>query len=90
MPRVYVAVKWPCPLPSSDPAPPACSCVLDSDGTPVLLYTGVRLRSNESAGELPPPEQDLGMVWIETQLAAVPEDPGKAARRQRWCLGQRC
>ncbi|KAL4420475.1 hypothetical protein ABPG75_010131 [Micractinium tetrahymenae] len=51
------------------------SCVLDSDGTPVLLYTGVRLRSNESAGELPPPEHDLGMVWIETQLAAVPEDP---------------
>ena len=53
-----------------------CSCVLDSDGTPVLLYTGVRLRSNLEAGPLPPPEHDLGMVWIETQLAAVPEDPG--------------
>ena len=54
-----------------------CSCVLDSDGTPVLLYTGVRLRSNLEAGPLPPPEQDLGMVWIETQMAAVPEDPGR-------------
>ncbi len=51
--------------------------MLDSDGTPVLLYTGVRLRSNLEAGPLPPPEQDLGMVWIETQLAAVPEDPGE-------------
>ena len=58
--------------------PPACrcSCVLDSDGTPVLLYTGVRLRSNTEAGPLPPPEHDLGMVWVESQLAAVPEDPG--------------
>jgi hypothetical protein len=52
------------------------SCVLDSDGTPVLLYTGVRLRSNVEAGPLPPPEHDLGMVWVESQLAAVPEDPG--------------
>ena len=50
--------------------------MLDSDGTPVLLYTGVRLRSNTEAGPLPPPEQDLGMVWVESQLAAVPEDPG--------------
>ncbi|KAL4855527.1 Acid beta-fructofuranosidase 4 [Chlorella vulgaris] len=50
-------------------------CVLDSDGTPVLLYTGVRLRSNVEAGPLPPPEHDLGMVWVESQLAAVPEDP---------------
>lgn len=57
------------------------SCVLDSDGTPVLLYTGVRLRSNLEAGPLPPPEQDLGMVWVESQLAAVPEDPGAWAGR---------
>ena len=31
-------------------------------GEPVLLYTGVRLRSNAEAGPLPPPEHDLGMV----------------------------
>lgn len=35
----------------------------------------MRLRSNTSAGPLPPPEHDLGMVWIESQCAAVPEDP---------------
>ena len=58
--------------------------MLDSDGTPVLLYTGVRLRSNLEAGPLPPPEHDLGMVWVESQLAAVPEDPGE------WCAGWRC
>ncbi|EFN52585.1 hypothetical protein CHLNCDRAFT_58794 [Chlorella variabilis] len=34
------------------------------------------LRCNLEAGPLPPPEHDLGMVWVESQLAAVPEDPG--------------
>lgn len=50
-------------------------CTIDASGRPVLLYTGVRLRSNDAAGPLPPEEHDLGMVWIETQCAAVPEDP---------------
>lgn len=51
-------------------------CIVDpSSGRPVILYTGVRLRSNASAGPLPPPEHDLGMVWIESQCAAVPADP---------------
>ena len=46
-----------------DPPPVAGSCVLDCEtGEPVLLYTGVRLRSNAEAGPLPPPEHDLGMV----------------------------
>lgn len=62
--------------PRGPPHRPRRSCVLDSDGTPVILYTGVRLRSNLEAGPLPPPEQDIGMVWVESQLAAVPEDPG--------------
>lgn len=43
-------------------------------GKPMILYTGVRLRSNHEAGNLPPPDQDLGMVWIESQCAAVPAD----------------
>ena len=50
-------------------------CVQHHDtGKPMILYTGVRLRSNHDAGNLPPPEQDLGMVWIESQCAAVPAD----------------
>lgn len=34
----------------------------------------MRLRSNPDCGPLPPAEQDLGMVWIESQCVAVPED----------------
>lgn len=49
-------------------------CVIDSSGRPMIMYTGVRLRSNASAGPLPPIEHDLGMVWIESQCIAVPED----------------
>ena len=46
---------------------------IDSDGLPVLLYTGVRLRSNAEAGPPPPPEHDLQLPFVESQLAAVPE-----------------
>jgi hypothetical protein len=48
-----------------------------TDASPPLAApcAGVRLRSNLEAGPLPPAEHDLGMVWVETQLAAVPEDP---------------
>lgn len=60
-------------------------CVVGGDGAPVLLYTGVRLRSNETAGPPPPPEHDLGLVWIETQMAAVPEDPGRQPGPCRRC-----
>lgn len=31
--------------------------------------------SNLEAGSPPPHERDLGLVWIESQCAAVPEDP---------------
>ena len=51
-------------------------CVVDADGTPVILYTGVRLRSNPECGDLPPPECDLNLPFIESQLSAVP-DPGE-------------
>lgn len=50
-------------------------CVINSAGEPIILYTGVRLRSNTEAGPLPPQEHDLGMVWIESQCIAVLEDP---------------
>ena len=50
--------------------------VIGSDGLPVLLYTGVRLRSNAEAGPPPPPEHDLQLPFVESQLAAVPESPG--------------
>jgi len=50
-------------------------CIHDDEGKPMILYTGVRLRSNHEAGTLPPEDQDLGMVWIESQCAALPEDP---------------
>jgi len=49
-------------------------CVVGEDGRPVILYTGVRLRSNHETGPLPPGDQDLGMVFIESQCAAVPAD----------------
>ena len=41
-----------------------CS-VVDTDGTPTILYTGVRLRSNPSCGPLPPAECDLNLPFIE-------------------------
>ena len=47
-------------------------CVVDDDGTPVILYTGVRLRSNPECGELPPSECDLNLPFIESQLIAKP------------------
>ena len=52
----------------------------------MLLYTGVRLRSNLEAGPLPPPEHDLGRVWVESQMAAVPEDPGGWLLLLRVCV----
>jgi sucrose-6-phosphate hydrolase SacC (GH32 family) len=64
-------------------------CVVDSDGTPTILYTGVRLRSNPECGALPPPEHDLNLPFVETQLSAV------ADRGARWpshsmCPRSRC
>lgn len=53
-------------------------CAIGSDGLPALLYTGVRLRSNPDCDlPLPSPDCDLGLNWIETQLAAVPADPSR-------------
>lgn len=49
-------------------------CVIGEDGKPMILYTGVRLRSNHETGPLPPCDQDLGMAFIESQCAAVPAD----------------
>ncbi|KAI7843004.1 hypothetical protein COHA_003337 [Chlorella ohadii] len=51
-------------------------CAVSAEGTPTILYTGVRLRSSPTALPPPPPDQDAGLLWIETQCAAVPEDPG--------------
>ncbi|GLC44182.1 Putative beta-Fructufuranosidase [Pleodorina starrii] len=48
---------------------------LDDHGVPTILYTGVRLRSNELCGPLPPPECDLQLPFIESQCAARPVDP---------------
>lgn len=49
------------------------TCVQNCDGRPVILYTGVKLRSNHK-GDLPAPEYDLNLPFIEVQLAAVPAD----------------
>ncbi|WIA41557.1 hypothetical protein OEZ86_008923 [Tetradesmus obliquus] len=48
---------------------------IDTDGTPILLYTGVRLRTNPDAQPPPPPECDLNLPFIESQLYASPADP---------------
>ncbi|DBA96005.1 TPA: hypothetical protein ACH3X1_001510 [Trebouxia sp. C0004] len=59
-------------------------CIVDEDGTPIILYTGVRLRSNPECGPLPPAECDLNLPFVETQLAAVPEgDPTLAMWSKR-------
>lgn len=50
--------------------------VLRDDGTPMLMYTGVRLRSSPTCGPLPPSECDLHLPFIESQCAAYPADPG--------------
>lgn len=52
-----------------------CATV-DTDGTPILLYTGVRLRTNADAPPLPPPDCDLSLPFIEAQLFATPSNPG--------------
>jgi hypothetical protein len=51
---------------------------IDVDGTPTLLYTGVRLRSNPGCGPLPPANQDLHLPFIESQLLAVADKGGRA------------
>ncbi|KAK9810230.1 hypothetical protein WJX72_007025 [[Myrmecia] bisecta] len=55
-------------------------CAVDHDGTPTILYTGVRLRSNPECGPLPPAECDLNLPFIETQCSAFPDpsDPTMA------------
>eukprot|EP00878_Enallax_costatus_P014172 GHUV01014823.1.p1 GENE.GHUV01014823.1~~GHUV01014823.1.p1 ORF type:complete len:264 (+),score=34.54 GHUV01014823.1:871-1662(+) len=45
---------------------------IDTDGTPLILYTGVRLRTNPNAAPMPPPECDLNLPFIESQLYATP------------------
>lgn len=59
---------------------------IDTDGTPILLYTGVRLRTNPDAQPPPPPECDLHLPFIESQLYAVPRDPGEIG----WGFGSSC
>ena len=54
-------------------------CIADSDGTPTIMYTGVRLRSNPDCGPLPPQECDLNLPFIESQLIAVPESGAQTA-----------
>jgi len=50
------------------------TCVQNCDGSPVILYTGVKLRSNH-VDDLPSPEHDLNLPFIEVQLAAFPANP---------------
>lgn len=49
---------------------------------------GVYLKSNAAAVAalgLPPPHLDLGLRFVETQLAAVPEDPGALGVARAGC-----
>jgi hypothetical protein len=45
-------------------------CTVDEAGVPTIMYTGVRLRSNQDTGPLPPAECDLQLPFIESQLLA--------------------
>lgn len=44
--------------------------VLDTDGTPTMIYTGVRRRDNKDCGPLPHAAVDLGLDMIECQMMA--------------------
>lgn len=80
----YDLIHWkrlpPALIPTEDHADAAgCfsgCCTVDVNGVPTILYTGVRLRENLSAEELPPISHDLQLPFIECQLAAF-GDPGK-------------
>lgn len=45
-------------------------CTVDEAGIPTIMYTGVRLRSNQDCGPLPPAECDLQLPFIESQMLA--------------------
>lgn len=64
------------PTPASSDADGCFSgcAVLDECGRPIIMYTGVRLRSNPDTGPLPPKEHDLNQPFIETQCIATPVD----------------
>jgi hypothetical protein len=50
-------------------------------GVPAIIYTGVYLKANAGAVAalgLPPAQYDMPTRFVETQLAAVPADPGEA------------
>lgn len=55
---------------------------INVDGQPVILFTGVRLRSNPDCGPLPPPDRDLHLPFIESQCFAV-ADPA-CENLSRW------
>lgn len=72
-----------CPTPGWYDADGCFSGAVELDaesGLPVILYTGVYLKTNEVAVKnlgMPPPECDLQLKFVESQVAAVPADPGE-------------
>uniref|UniRef100_A0A7S3QUF1 beta-fructofuranosidase n=1 Tax=Dunaliella tertiolecta TaxID=3047 RepID=A0A7S3QUF1_DUNTE len=60
-----------------------CAAV-DTDGTPCLLYSAVRLRGSTAAGPLPPSECDLSLPFIETQCIVYADEPYKDLRLPNW------
>ena len=60
--------------------------MIDIDGTPTILYTGVRLRSNPECGPLPPAECDLNLPFIESQLVAVADQGESVSGAFLLCL----
>ena len=52
------------------------TCVVNCNGDPIILYTGVKLRSNH-VDDLPDPRVDLNLPFIEVQLAAVADRSAK-------------
>jgi sucrose-6-phosphate hydrolase SacC (GH32 family) len=57
-------------------------CAIDTDGVPTILYTGVRLRSNQDCGPHPPTECDLNLPFIESQLIARCLDPSERSAQK--------
>ncbi len=94
--RLQDLVNWELLPHAIEPSPRTVDCngcfsgcaALGRDGTPVLLYTGVRLRGTADAGPLPPPECDLGLPFVESQCAVravLEQQPGEGTRRLFVC-----
>ncbi|KAG1662140.1 hypothetical protein FOA52_011013 [Chlamydomonas sp. UWO 241] len=61
--------------PDQDGVFSGCACIDEATGHPVILFTGVHLRSTLPPGPHPKQECDLSLSLFESQMVAWPADP---------------